>query len=506
MTAYVVYGDLNCPFSYALHELLSNHNLLHKVDWRLVEHSPDIGSYISSAESMAELASDVFNIRNRTPDITISLPLKRGDSFFPCLCVIAAQQIDADKAIIFRQRLYRALWIEGKDIANPSVIFACLEAADLPTELDADEACETVLADWQRQWENGNFTLRTPAVITDDGRKMVGLLNHDTVIRFLQGHAIDTPEVSSGTRYQNRQTIALFGGEAVADLWTVLSALRDESNILLPQSLHALKEQLASDDQCPDLILLHNDGLYDRLTELCRDLSHHSRAKQVPLAVIGPALNDTAEAALYEVGVADYLLQHRDSAIIQARINILLQLKRSHDLLARAASIDTLTQVYNRREFERTLEVEWRRGKRSRQPLSLILLDIDHFKAYNDQFGHLSGDNCLRQLAQTIKETARRAQDIVSRYGGEEFCVLLPETDLAGAQLLAEKLRNRIRQLNIQHAAGTEPHSVSASLGVATLNPAHSGGSPRQLIDYADQALYRAKESGRDKVLSYEPR
>nr|WP_315981678.1 GGDEF domain-containing protein [Aliamphritea spongicola] len=160
-------------------------------------------------------------------------------------------------------------------------------------------------------------------------------------------------------------------------------------------------------------------------------------------------LDDTLEASLYDAGTADYLLEHRNPAIIQARIGILLQLKRSHDLLARAASIDNLTQVYNRREFERTLEMEWRRSQRSKQSLSLILLDIDYFKAYNDHYGHLNGDNCLRQVAKAIKDSARRVQDIVSRYGGEEFCILLPETDLAGAQKLAENIRDNINRLEI---------------------------------------------------------
>ncbi|WP_432471375.1 diguanylate cyclase domain-containing protein [Amphritea sp. HPY] len=503
MAEYIVYGDLNCPFSYALHELLCSNNLLHKVDWRLVEHNSEIGSYLGSAESMAELASDVFNIRNRTPDVAISLPLNRSDSYFPCLCVIATQKIDPGKAETFRHNLYRALWVEGKDISNPSVIFNCLEASELPTELDADETCEQILEAWQQQWEQGNFTLRTPAMLAPDGRKLVGLMNHESIINFLQGDSVATPELNSGTRYHERQTIALYGGDSVAELWGVLSTLRDESNILLPQSLQALKDQLLSDEQCPDLVLLHNDGQQHDLTEQCRELGHFTREQQIPLAVIGQPLDDSAEVALYDVGVADYLLQNRDPAIIQSRINILLQLKRSHDLLARAASIDNLTQVFNRREFERTLEIEWRRGQRSKQPLSLILLDIDHFKAFNDYLGHLNGDNCLRQVALAIKESARRAQDIVSRYGGEEFCILLPDTDQSGAQVLANNICNKISQLDIRHSPEFRDQPVTASLGITTMTPNNKGVSPHKLIEQADKALYQAKEQGRNRVICF---
>lgn len=503
MADYIVYGDLNCPFSYALHEMLCMNNLLDKVEWRLVEHSPDVGSYMGSTESMAELASEVFNIRNRCPDLSISLPLSRNDSYFACLCVIAASKIDPLKAETFRRNLYRALWVESKDISNPSVLFNCLEAADLPTELDADESCEEILSQWQKGWEQGNFTLRTPAMKASDGRKLVGLIGLESVTNFLQGKDIGAPELNSGTRYHERQTIALYGGESVADLWGVLSSLRDESNILLPQSLATLKEQLLSSEQCPDLVLLHNDGQHSDLADTCRELGHYTREKQIPLALIGPPLDDTTEAGLYDVGVADYLHQNRDPSIIQARINLLLQLKHSHDLLSRAASTDNLTQVYNRREFERTLEVEWRRGQRSKQPISLILLDIDHFKAFNDHLGHLNGDSCLRQIAGTIRDAARRAQDIVSRFGGEEFCILLPETNQAGATVLADNICEQISQLNIRHSPAFKDQAVTASLGISTIIPSTKGTSPKQLVEQADIALYQAKDRGRNQVVCF---
>ena len=503
MAEYIVYGNLNCPFSYALYELLYRQNLLHKVEWRVVEHSSESGSYLRSAESMSELASDIFNIRNRAPDITISLPLNLSDSLFPSLCVIAAQHANPEQATQFLSNLYRALWVKGNDISNPSVIFHAQEEAEIDTELETDELCEETLLRWQKEWEHGNFGLRTPVIMADDGRRMVGLVNQQTVLEFFQGADVVLTAATSSSRYQEKMTIALFGDDQISNLWPLLSSLRDDSNILLPQSLASLQEMLLSAERCPDLVLLQNTGQHPNLIELCRSMAHLTREKQVPLAVIGIPITDADEVSLYDLGVADYLLQQRNALIIQARINILLQLKRAHDLLARAASIDTLTQVYNRREFERCFETEWRRGQRSRQPISVILIDIDHFKAFNDNLGHLSGDNCLRQIASTIRDSVRRAQDMVCRFGGEEFIILLPETDQAGAAILAEHIRHKIVALDIRHSPNFKDQPVTVSLGISTAVPAHKEESPRKIIEQADNALYKAKKQGRNRVELY---
>ncbi|BBB27913.1 diguanylate cyclase [Amphritea japonica] len=504
MAKYVVYGNLNCPFSYALYELLANQNLLQNVEWRVVERSSESGSYLHSVESMSELASDIFNIRNRSPGVTISLPLSLSDSLFPSLCVIAAQRNDPVQSNLFLSNLYRALWIKGKDIANPSTIFHALEEAGINTELETDEACEETLLRWQNEWEHGNFGLRTPAIVANDGRRMVGLLNPQTVLEFMQGADVEPGTLTSSSRYQERMTIALLGEDPITELWPILSTLRDENNILLPQSLAALQEMLLSDERCPDLVLLHNTEQHANLIDICRSTSHLTREKQVPLAVIGTPISDTDEVSLYDMGVADYLLQQRNTSIIQARINILLQLKRAHDMLARAASIDTLTQVYNRREFERCFETEWRRGQRSRQSISVILIDIDHFKAYNDNLGHLNGDNCLRQIASSIRDSARRAQDLVCRFGGEEFIILLPETDRTGAEILAEHIRQQIIDLDIRHSPNFKDQPVTISLGVASTLPSQKGQSPKELIDQADIALYKAKKQGRNQVAVFD--
>lgn len=174
-------------------------------------------------------------------------------------------------------------------------------------------------------------------------------------------------------------------------------------------------------------------------------------------------------------------------------------LLRVNDQLERLSYQDGLTGVANRRQFEAVLEREWRRAERGTLPLSLILLDIDHFKLFNDTYGHQRGDGCLQQVAQTLDDQVQRTSDLVARYGGEEFAIILPGSDALTAAELAEKLRMGVRALAITHAHAPAVPIVTVSLGVATLCPTASD-SATMLVAAADQALYHAKHAGRDQV------
>ncbi len=168
--------------------------------------------------------------------------------------------------------------------------------------------------------------------------------------------------------------------------------------------------------------------------------------------------------------------------------------------LEQLSSTDALTGLANRGQFDRALEREWRLLARSEEPLSLIMIDIDHFKGYNDTYGHQQGDDCLRQVAGALFHTATRAGDLVARYGGEEFVVVLSHMEAAGAMLVAEKLRRAVFELRIPHKANPVAPGVSISLGVATVIPQRDG-APADLIKLADSALYRAKSEGRDRAV-----
>ncbi|OLP17095.1 hypothetical protein BST81_17210 [Leptolyngbya sp. 'hensonii'] len=164
------------------------------------------------------------------------------------------------------------------------------------------------------------------------------------------------------------------------------------------------------------------------------------------------------------------------------------------------ATLDGLTQLANRRRFNEYLQQEWRRGAREQTHLSLILCDIDFFKGYNDSYGHQAGDECLKQVALAISQATRRPADLVARYGGEEFAVILPNTSVEGALYVAEEIRIKVKALGIQHDTSSVDRSITLSLGVAGIVP-HHDTSPVTLITAADQALYRAKLEGRDRVV-----
>jgi diguanylate cyclase (GGDEF)-like protein len=187
---------------------------------------------------------------------------------------------------------------------------------------------------------------------------------------------------------------------------------------------------------------------------------------------------------------------------VSESIDLRFELADSHangQRLARIANSDALTGIANRRAFDEVLEKEWRRALRHGSSVSMILADIDHFKAYNDRYGHAAGDECLRRVAQAVARVVHRPADLVARVGGEEFGVLLPETPLAGASKIAEDIRLAVIALEIEHATSASDCRVTMSLGVATLVP-QEVLRPVTLFERADQALYRAKHQGRNRV------
>ncbi|SEL76300.1 PAS domain S-box-containing protein/diguanylate cyclase (GGDEF) domain-containing protein [Roseateles sp. YR242] len=176
------------------------------------------------------------------------------------------------------------------------------------------------------------------------------------------------------------------------------------------------------------------------------------------------------------------------------------RLKRANELLARQSTTDGLTGVGNRRLFDQLLQQEWQRAARAARSLALVMVDIDHFKQYNDRYGHVAGDDCLRRVATLLRSCVGRGSEAVCRYGGEEFAVVLVDTDLEGAQVVAQRCLDSVRLAAIEHEGSPVRRSVSLSIGVAACVPqiAHL---PQRLIETADRALYDAKQSGRARLI-----
>jgi diguanylate cyclase (GGDEF)-like protein len=201
---------------------------------------------------------------------------------------------------------------------------------------------------------------------------------------------------------------------------------------------------------------------------------------------------------------------HRSVTIVVAHDNITqrklaeMEVREANRMLGRIAATDGLTGIANRRSFDSMFELEWNRHGRTHSALSLSLLDIDCFKQFNDEYGHLAGDDCLKTVAQTIQDVTSRAGDFVARFGGEEFAIILPNTEAAGATAVLNKVLRAIRDLRIQHVGSkVERGIVTVSIGCATSVVARYS-SPANLLALADEALYEAKASGRDQVICFD--
>jgi diguanylate cyclase (GGDEF)-like protein len=190
------------------------------------------------------------------------------------------------------------------------------------------------------------------------------------------------------------------------------------------------------------------------------------------------------------------------SAILAERDRAALQLERSREHLAELARTDPLTGLANRRQLDETLERECRRANRNRAPLSLLLLDVDHFKTFNDQYGHRAGDECLCAVSEVVKTFGRRVGDVAARYGGEELAVLLVSATDDTASLQAEALRQAVQDLCLPHAGNKACGVVTVSIGVATAHPQNEPATPKMLIERADEMLYEAKHRGRNRVMA----
>jgi diguanylate cyclase (GGDEF)-like protein len=254
-------------------------------------------------------------------------------------------------------------------------------------------------------------------------------------------------------------------------------------------------------EQIPDLILLdvrmpEMDG-----HQVCRELKRGEKTVDIPVIFVTSSNQEEDESQGFEEGVVDYILKPVRPAIVKARVRNHLELKRYRDYLKTLSFIDGLTGIANRRKFDETLDSEWRRARRNQSPVSLIMMDIDFFKAFNDHYGHLAGDECLQKVSQCLSDIGRRPADLLARYGGEELVMLLPDTDNQGAIWLATRVQERLKLLGIPHAFSSVADHVTLSLGVATLIPTDNQIHV-DLIKAADDLLYSAKRNGRNQVQS----
>lgn len=249
--------------------------------------------------------------------------------------------------------------------------------------------------------------------------------------------------------------------------------------------------------EMPDLILLdiimpEMDGY-----EVCKALKNDPLTKDIPVIFITARDQSKDEIFGLELGAVDYISKSFNPDIFKLRVKNHIQLKRQKDFLGMLSLVDGLTGIPNRRAFDETLNREWMRAMRNNTKISLMMIDIDNFKHYNDSFGHLAGDDCLKIIADKLSSTPLRPADFVARYGGEEFACILPETDQRGAVTTAERLLQAVRDLNIPHPASSTAGYVSVSIGVASIYPSQEL-TCGALTALADKRLFKAKHAGRN--------
>ena len=255
--------------------------------------------------------------------------------------------------------------------------------------------------------------------------------------------------------------------------------------------------------ELPDLILLdvrmpNLDGY-----EVCRQLKEQTETMDIPVVFLTARTETQDEFKGLELGAIDYIAKPIVPQIVEVRIRNHLMQKKMRDQLAIMSSVDGLTGLSNRRRFDEYMDQEWRRGGRNEYPISLLMIDVDHFKLYNDTYGHQQGDNCLRAVAEEIATHLRRSSDLTARYGGEEFAVVLPDTPLEPAMDLAERIRAGIDGLNMEHTASETADHVTISIGLSSVVPSDEI-TIESFIEAADKNLYQSKHNGRNRVTGSE--
>lgn len=305
----------------------------------------------------------------------------------------------------------------------------------------------------------------------------------------------------------------------------VRRALNDEPDIEFhfctdPTQVITVAEQIAPTVILQDLIMPRVEGL-----ALVRSYRAHQATRNIPIIVLSSRDEPVTKGEAFAAGANDYLVKLPDRIELIARIRYhtrayLNQLQRDEayralrqsqrELMAanldlqRLMNMDGLTGLSNRRRFDEYLHGEWRRAQREQSPLSLLIVDVDHFKAYNDCYGHLPGDEALRRVAEAISAGCYRPADLAARFGGEEFAIILPNTPIEGANMVAERIRSSIEALQIPHMRSSTGTHLTASIGGVTMQPDREA-SVIDFIGKADQALYRAKQQGRNRSILQQP-
>ncbi len=250
-----------------------------------------------------------------------------------------------------------------------------------------------------------------------------------------------------------------------------------------------------------DLVLLDAEMPGMSGFEVCAAMKADPALADVPVIFVTSHSGTEFELQGLDAGAVDFIAKPVSEPLLLARVRTQLRVKRLTDELRRMATVDALTGLANRRGLDAALRREWQRAQRDGEPLALLLIDVDHFKKYNDRHGHPAGDACLQAVAAALQGGSQRPADVVARYGGEEFALLLPQTDEAGAVHVAQRILQTLDAMALPHGASPTAPLVTVSIGVCSHVPASAPAlQVADLLCSADQALYAAKAAGRARA------
>jgi diguanylate cyclase (GGDEF)-like protein len=302
----------------------------------------------------------------------------------------------------------------------------------------------------------------------------------------------------------NKPTILIVDDEPVI-IKILNEILKQDHHIKVATNGHQAINQ-AQQQPVPDMILLDilmpdMDGF-----EVCKNLKNTTQTNDIPIIFITSSNQEEDESNGFEAGAVDFITKPISPTIVKARVkNQLLllhqkkELQRMHQEVLALSLTDSLTGIANRRRLNEFINQEWIRAQRSQTPIGVLFMDLDFFKAYNDHYGHATGDACLQAVSRVLQNRIRE-QDLFARYGGEEFVCILPDTDIDGVQRVGNIILMEVRAMNIPHNHSAVNDKVTLSIGGTAIIP-NSSIFPEILIEVADKLLYRAKNSGRDQLV-----
>ncbi len=500
--SFTVYADFNCPFCYALNERIFAMNLDHWIDFRLIQHTPEVHHQRGSLELLSELTTEVAEVRRRIPSTEINIPMFRPGSAAATSLVYAIGRDDPVEAARLRRRIYRALWLDGEDISDPGILASLLLELDIEPP-SQDNLSNEELTAWQSEWANNTeFDRNLPVIISECGETAIGFLLEPELDAFLESGSLVSDKVADGLWQPKKRLRILVLDYDAQSLRMIVEQMHDTQIEVVEDFIGLIAH--ARNLGMPDLLMVNHSFIENVSgSDWWRNSTNSDSNPAVPIIHILDHQTSEAEAAAFELGAAGIISRPFHPKLLRSLLNSHLQAHRSQQQINNVARVDALTSICNHREFDAQLTAEWSRGARTGNALALLMIDVDRLRAYNDTYGHLQGDVCLVKVAHKLANCVRRSEDLVARYRGGLFTALLPGVEVDSALEVARDCLQAVADAMIPHPASSVASQVTVSIGVAVMVPMYEK-SFTLIIEQAEIALYQAKQNSCNPVCAFE--